>query len=174
MSRMVHRIDRGMAQPIRRRRIDRSELDPEKGDRMRQAINRRRGILRGLALPAVLLLLVGCRPDSGKTPAGTGTPSPAVTPTADIISGQATIFLQEGEFHPRKITVKVGTKISWLNKDPEFIIIRSDDGLFESSSLALGQIFSFTFDKPGTYKYYCEPGGGPGGEGMSGVITVVE
>ena len=141
---------------------------------MKQVINRSGLVLRGLAIPAFLLLLVGCRPGSGKTPAGTGTPSSAVTPTADIISGQVTIFLQEGEFHPKKITVKAGTKISWLNKDPEFIIIRSDDGLFESSSLALGQIFSFTFDKPGTYKYYCDPGGGPGGEGISGVITVVE
>jgi plastocyanin len=131
-------------------------------------------IARGLAVLAALVLLVGCRPGTGKTPVGTGTPSAAVTPTAEVISGQVTIFIQEGEFHPQKITVKAGTKISWLNKDPDFLIVRSDDGLFESSSLAIGQMFSFTFDKPGTYPYYCTPGGGPGGEGMSGVITVVE
>ena len=87
------------------------------------------------------------------------------TPTNDVISGQVTILLQDNEFHPQKLTVKAGTKVSWINKDPQFRTIRSDNGLFQSNPLAIGQIFSFTFDKPGTYNYYCEPGGGPGGEG---------
>jgi plastocyanin len=39
--------------------------------------------------------------------------------------------------------------------------------------LSVGQLFSFTFDEPGTYPYYCDNHGGPGGEGMSGVIIVV-
>jgi plastocyanin len=46
-----------------------------------------------------------------------------------------------------------------------------DDGLFDGN-LPSGADFQFTFDKPGTYPYYCKPHGGPGGQGMSGVITV--
>jgi plastocyanin len=129
-----------------------------------------------MALLIILAALAGCKPKSGATPDGTGTPTTNVisgTPTTDVISGKVTILLQENEFHPQKLTIRAGTTVSWINKDPQFRIIRSDDGLFKSSSLAIGQMFSFTFDKPGTYKYYCEPDGGPDGVGMSGVITVV-
>lgn len=124
-------------------------------------------VLRGLAILIILASLTGCKRQPGPTPDGTA------TATSDVLSGKVTILLQDNEFHPQKLTVKAGTTVSWINKDPQFRIVRSEDGLFKSSSLAIGQMFSFTFDKPGTYKYYCEPGGGPGGVGMSGVITVV-
>jgi plastocyanin len=143
---------------------------------MEQAFKPNGTILRGLAILIVLTALTGCKRQPSPTPGGTVTPtadSIPGTPTNDVISGQVTILLQDNEFHPQKLTVKAGTKVSWINKDPEFRTIRSDNGLFQSNPLAIGQIYSFTFDKPGTYKYYCEPGGGPGGEGMSGVITVV-
>jgi plastocyanin len=124
-------------------------------------------VLRGLAILITLAALTGCRRQPGPSPDGT------VTPTSDVLSGKVTILLQDNEFHPQKLTIRAGTMVSWINKDPQFRIIRSDDGLFKSSSLAIGQMFSFTFDKPGTYKYYCEPGGSPDGVGMSGEITVV-
>jgi plastocyanin len=124
-------------------------------------------LLRGLALVILITVLTGCKRQPGPSPEGTG------TPTSDVLSGKVTILLQDNEFHPQKLTIRAGTMVSWINKDPQFRTVRSDDGLFQSSSLAIGQMFSFTFDTPGTYLYYCEPGGGPGGEGMSGVITVV-
>jgi plastocyanin len=124
-------------------------------------------LLRGLSLVILLAVLAGCKRSPGPTPDGT------VTPTSDVLSGKVTILLQDNEFHPQKLTIRAGTTVSWINKDPQFRTVRSDDGLFQSSALAIGQMFSFTFDEPGTYAYYCEPGGGSGGEGMSGVITVV-
>jgi plastocyanin len=143
---------------------------------MKQKFKTDRTVLRGLAFLIILAALAGCKPNSAATPGGTGTATNGATsgtPTAEVISGKVTILLQDNEFHPQKLTVKAGTTVSWINKDPQFRTIRSDTGLFQSNPLAIGQIFSFTFDKPGTYEYYCEPGGGPGGEGMSGVITVV-
>jgi plastocyanin len=141
---------------------------------MKQTFQTNRTILRGLAILILFAALSGCKSKPTPTPEGTISPTAIPgTPTAEMISGKVTIILQDNEFHPQKLTVKAGTTVSWINKDPEFRTIRSDTGLFPSNPLAIGQIFSFTFDKPGTYKYYCEPGGGPGGEGMSGVITVV-
>ena len=37
------------------------------------------------------------------------------------------------------------------------ITVTSDDGVFDSGDLASGQTFSFAFDKPGTYWYFCRP-----------------
>ncbi len=143
---------------------------------MRQAFKTNGTVLRGLAILILLAALSGCKRQPSPTPEGSITPTTVVTPgtpTSDVISGKVTILLQDNEFHPQKLTIRAGTTVSWINKDPQFRTIRSDDGLFQSNPIAIGQIFSFTFDKPGTYNYYCEPGGGPGGEGMSGVITVV-
>jgi plastocyanin len=50
--------------------------------------------------------------------------------------------------------------------------VTADDGSFASDTLSNGGVFEFTFNNPGTFAYYCEFHGGPGGEGMSAVITV--
>jgi plastocyanin len=45
---------------------------------------------------------------------------------------------------------------------------------FASGNLAgNGASFTHTFTKAGSFPYYCRYHGGPGGQGMSGVITVV-
>ena len=131
---------------------------------------RGRILLRGLAVLFFLTALSGCKPSPRPTSDGA---SSTGTPATDVISGKATIILQENAFYPNRLTVKTGTTVSWINKDPAFHSIRSDSGLFQSNLLAIGQMFSFTFDEPGTYPYYCEKNGGAGGEGMSGVIIVV-
>jgi plastocyanin len=35
-----------------------------------------------------------------------------------------------------------------------------------------GDTFSFTFAAPGTYSYYCQIHGGPGGQGMAGTVVI--
>lgn len=130
----------------------------------------KRIILRGLAVFFLLAVLSGCKLIPGTSTvgsSGTGTPSP------EVVSGKVTITIQEYGFHPDRLTIKAGTTVSWINRDPVFHSVRSDTDLFQSGLLAIGQMYSFTFDEPGTYPYYCEKNGGPGGEGMSGVITVV-
>lgn len=127
-------------------------------------------ILRGLAFLFLIAALSGCRQSPSTSPSpssGTGTPSP------EALSGKVNVNLQEHKFIPDRLTVKAGTTVVWINRDPVFHTVRSDSNLFQSGLLAVGQPFSFTFDEPGTYPYYCEKDGGPGGEGMSGVIIVV-
>jgi plastocyanin len=141
-------------------------------------------VLRGSVIAGLILSLSACKgfpfrtPPQGTvtvSPQGTGTVSPQVTGTVtpQVISGRVNVVLQDNAFHPRQFTVKVGTTIIWVNKDPAFHSVVSDDGLFKSGLLAIGQSFSYTFDKAGTYPYYCSVHGGAGGKGMSGEIIVV-
>jgi plastocyanin len=125
-------------------------------------------LLQGSAAIGLVLSLSACKGFSFLAkPRGTETVSP------EVVSGQANIYLQENGFHPQRLTVKVGTTITWVNKDPVFHSVVEDNNLFQSALLAIGQSFSYTFNQPGTYSYYCGVHGGPGGKGMSAVIIVV-
>jgi plastocyanin len=66
-----------------------------------------------------------------------------------------TIVVKSYMFTPMKLTVKAGTKITWMNKDEEPHTVASDEGLFRSSALDTDEAFSYKFDKPGTYHYTC-------------------
>jgi plastocyanin len=60
-------------------------------------------------------------------------------------------------FAPALVVVAPGAKVTWTNKDEEPHTVTSADGgkTFKSDALDTGDKFSFTFDKPGTYKYFC-------------------
>ena len=60
-------------------------------------------------------------------------------------------------FSPTPLTVAPGTKVTWSNTDDEPHTVTSADGgkMFKSPALDTDDKFSFTFAKPGTYKYFC-------------------
>ena len=60
-----------------------------------------------------------------------------------------TVTIDNFAFAPATMTVASGTKIVWNNKDEEPHTVMSADGGMTFKSPAL------TFDKPGTYKYFC-------------------
>jgi plastocyanin len=77
-------------------------------------------------------------------------------------------------FSPAQLEIPVGTTVTWTNGDEGIgHTATSDDGLWDSGIISTGESFSFTFEEPGEYPYYCKPHGGPGGQGMSGTIVVV-
>lgn len=58
------------------------------------------------------------------------------------------------------LTVEVGTTVKWTNEDPQYHTITSgipeDRGrLWDSGILKRGMSFSFKFQAPGTYEYFC-------------------
>jgi plastocyanin len=61
------------------------------------------------------------------------------------------------KFEPAIITVAPGTTVTWVNKDEEPHTVMSADRAmpFKSPALDTDDNFSFTFDKPGSYKYFC-------------------
>ena len=58
-------------------------------------------------------------------------------------------------FAPETLTVTVNSTVTWVNKDDVPHVIAGNDGLFKSKALDTDDKFSFTFDKVGTYPYYC-------------------
>lgn len=65
----------------------------------------------------------------------------------------------------------------WVNRDDVFHTVTSTDslqprranGLFDASFFRSGQSFEYTFTKPGTYFYFCQPHT----EFMFGTVRVV-
>jgi plastocyanin len=57
-------------------------------------------------------------------------------------------------FQPAELTVKVGTTVTWTNRDdiPHTVV---SAGKFRSKPLDTDNSFSFTFTETGDYKYFC-------------------
>ncbi|MCH7962376.1 MAG: hypothetical protein IH852_00385 [Bacteroidetes bacterium] len=70
------------------------------------------------------------------------------------------IWLDKLTFIPKMKVIKVGTKITWINKETAMHTVISGapdakSGLFESKTMGEGGKFAFTFTEPGIIKYYC-------------------
>ena len=65
------------------------------------------------------------------------------------------IELKAFMFEPTAVTIVAGTAVAWKNLDPEPHTVASIDGAFRSGALDQGDSFTFTFAKPGTYRYVC-------------------
>ena len=83
----------------------------------------------------------------------TGTVHAGDTPAADTAQ-QVAIY--NYKFSPEVLTVPVGTRVTWTNKDEVPHTVASTDKRFTSSSgLDTGEQYSYTFTTPGTYEYFC-------------------
>ncbi|MEW6454021.1 MAG: cupredoxin family copper-binding protein [Pseudomonadota bacterium] len=58
-------------------------------------------------------------------------------------------------FNPAKLTVKVGTTVTWINSDDIPHNIVSKVRAFRSKTLDTDDRFVFTFTIPGIYEYFC-------------------
>ncbi len=58
-------------------------------------------------------------------------------------------------FTPQTLTVRAGTKVTWVNKDDVPHTVTSTDKKFKSPVLDTDEQFSHTFSVPGTYNYFC-------------------
>jgi plastocyanin len=58
-------------------------------------------------------------------------------------------------YAPTTLTVRVGTQITWTNRDDIPHTVVAEDKTFKSRVLDTDEKFTFTPTKPGTYKYYC-------------------
>ncbi|WP_081752634.1 cupredoxin domain-containing protein [Kallotenue papyrolyticum] len=140
--------------------------------------------VRRYILSAALLLSACAGPSVSQAPSATALPSPSATavpspsatsmPSATPASSpaasaagmvhhgggtvQATIKLFQ--FEPNPLEVPVGTTVVWTNQDDiEHSVTHGTPpkpgGAFDSGLFTKGQTFSFTFDQPGEYPYFC-------------------
>src|SRR5262245_15122563 len=80
-----------------------------------------------------------------------------VTATAAPAPAGAAIQIQIKDFMfaPGAITIRVGDTVTWVNQDDDVHTVVSEDGSFRSGGLDTGQTYSFTFTRPGTYRFSC-------------------
>jgi hypothetical protein len=73
---------------------------------------------------------------------------------------------------PPTLTVPVGSTVTWVNIGTTPHTATADDGSFDIL-LNPGESLGYTFATPGSYAYYCQFHGAPGGVvGMVGTIVV--
>jgi plastocyanin len=70
-------------------------------------------------------------------------------------AASAEVKIDNFSFGPAAITVTAGTTVTWTNHDDIPHTVVSDDRLFKSKVLDTDDKFSYTFNKPGTYPYFC-------------------
>jgi plastocyanin len=79
----------------------------------------------------------------------------AAAPVAAPVATSA-VTIDNFAFSPKAVTVKVGTTVSWTNRDEEPHTVAAEDGSFKSATLAGNtNTFSHTFTAPGTFTYHC-------------------
>jgi plastocyanin len=122
-----------------------------------------------LLAAGLLVLLAACGGGTTTTAAPTNTPTtaptntPTTAPTNTPTTASTTTPTSNGNsvtimnfaFSPGTLTVKTGTKVTWMNKDTVTHTVTADQGAFDSGALSPGNSFSFTFNKAGTYSYHC-------------------
>lgn len=55
------------------------------------------------------------------------------------------------------LRVPVGTTVTWTNDDQMMHTVTAADGSFDSGLLDAGESWSYTFDQPGEFEYFCSP-----------------
>ncbi len=78
--------------------------------------------------------------------------APQGTPTAGVSQVNMT---NQDAFSPAIIQVRVGTTVTWMNKDSDVHTVTFMAMMVNSGSVAANDTFSYTFTQPGTYQYLC-------------------
>src|SRR5438552_7391909 len=120
----------------------------------------RRRCAQLLALSLFSLGVVGCTEHSSaiKNPAdGRARPVPSVTGEPATREEMKQIVIDNFTFDPPKLTISVGTKVTWVNQDevPHTATSTAKPRHFQSGTLDTEDKFSHRFTAPGTYDYFC-------------------
>ena len=73
----------------------------------------------------------------------------------DAGTDAAQVTISGYAFSPAALTVKVGTTVTWVNRDDDPHSVDSADGKFKSKALDTGSKFEFRFTEAGEYPFNC-------------------
>jgi plastocyanin len=140
-----------------------------------------------LVLASLTLALAACGDDDNGDGGDTGaantapaTTSPETSPESTEPSGNAPapsgeavraekVEIVEFTYDPDPVTIQVGGKAIWINRDAAPHTATADDGSFDTGTLEMGKLKSESFKEAGTYPYFCEIH-----PDMRGTVEVVE
>jgi Plastocyanin len=83
------------------------------------------------------------------------TEQPSQSSSVNAATNADEVIIQNFTFQPATLTVKAGTKVTWINRDDDPHTVTDTEKRFGSKALDTGDRFSTEFTKPGTYNYYC-------------------
>ncbi|WP_051335728.1 cupredoxin domain-containing protein [Methylocapsa acidiphila] len=79
----------------------------------------------------------------------------ATLSASPLAAAEAEVNIDNFAFAPAELTVKVGATVTFRNRDDIPHSVVSSNQSFHSSALDTDETFSFAFEKPGTYEYFC-------------------
>jgi len=106
-------------------------------------MTRKTMLVTGLTTPVMIAILLLCA-RSLSVMSNHGQPS-----------ATAEVKIDNFSFGPQSITVPIGTRVIWTNRDDIPHTVVSTDGVFKSKVRDTDEQFSYTFTNPGTYPYFC-------------------
>lgn len=111
---------------------------------------------------AGILLLGACGGSDRSESGANGAAATITTEAATATRPPATaVTVRQFQFMPQELVVKTGSMVTWTNQDQILHTATSGampgtaDGAFDGPMDGVGQSFTFTFDQPGTYAYFC-------------------
>lgn len=129
--------------------------------------------IRPIALAVVAVLTFAACGGGDSTPASNTATSAGDGAAGDSAAG-ASVAIKVFNFQPDPLEIKVGETVTWTNEDDILHTVTSGtrekpDGAFDGQLAAKGDTFERTFDKAGTYDYFCSR---HPGEGMTAQVVV--
>jgi len=89
--------------------------------------------------------------------AGCQMETPVDTSTGFEGQNEATVLIEDFSYKPASITVKVGTTVTWVQKDGVRHTVTSNDGIFDSGLLSKDFSWNYPFNETGNFDYYGMP-----------------
>jgi plastocyanin len=114
---------------------------------------------------ALVVLVVALLARSGAPAVRSAQPGPHPT----IASRHVRVAIRMFAFSPQRLTVRVGTRVTWTNYDSTAHTATANNNTsFDTGTINPGQSRTVRFTRPGTYPYHCAFHAF-----MTGTVTVV-
>ncbi|KAB0494522.1 cupredoxin domain-containing protein [Pseudomonas vancouverensis] len=72
-----------------------------------------------------------------------------------VWASDVNIDIKEFMYGPKDLTVAVGTRVTWVNDDEVPHTVAETHKAFRSGALDTNDRFSWVFNTPGEYEYFC-------------------
>lgn len=124
---------------------------------LRTAANKELSSFQFLLVITMWLVLASCGDSSGPTYGNNNNSN-----NNDDSPGPNEVWMVGQSFDPSELRVEIGTTVTWTNNSEMVHTVTSgtpgnQDGLFDSGDIAPEGTFTYTFERAGTYEYFCIP-----------------
>ena len=111
----------------------------------------------------------GAMPGAAAPATGAAAGAAPVHVDAAAVTTAHRVSMTDNRYAPAALTVPVGATVAFINNGTNLHTTSAFDLSFDSSAVPTGKAWTITFDRPGTYQYFCRQ---HFLNGMAGVVTV--